>query len=90
MGYRVEVQVREVRGKCTMGYRPGDAFVVEKFYIKDAEKGVCIHALAAMLTLLSPFLKGVPAAALGVGKERNINYAWCPEPRNARNVQGEG
>ena len=40
-----------------MGYEPGDCFLVEKYYIKDAGKGVCLHALAAMLTLLAPLLR---------------------------------
>jgi uncharacterized repeat protein (TIGR04076 family) len=54
MGYRVVVRVREVRGRCAMGYQPGDTIVVERFYVKEAGKGVCLHALAAMLTLLAP------------------------------------
>ncbi|MCC6051354.1 MAG: hypothetical protein LM580_11645, partial [Thermofilum sp.] len=51
MGYRVVVRVKEVRGRCAMGYQPEDTIVVERFYIKEAGKGVCLHALAAMLTL---------------------------------------
>ena len=78
--HRVVVRVKEVRGSCALGYEPGDAFVVERFYIKDAGKGVCLHALAAMLTLLAPFLKGVPATALGIGKEEDAGYVQCPDP----------
>jgi len=33
MGYRVRVCVREVRGRCAMGYKPGDRFTVGGFYI---------------------------------------------------------
>ena len=58
MGYRVRVYVREVRGRCAMGYEPGDRFTVEGFYIKEVGKGVCLHALALMLTLLPPSSKG--------------------------------
>ena len=57
MGYRVVVRAREVRGRCAIGYQPGDAFTIERFYIREAERGVCLHALAAMLTLLAPLLK---------------------------------
>jgi uncharacterized repeat protein (TIGR04076 family) len=80
MGYRVVARVKEVKGKCAMGHKPGDAFVIERFYIKDAGKGVCIHALAAMLTLLSPFLKDVSTRDLGIGGEDDVGYAQCPDP----------
>jgi len=78
--YRVTVRVKEVRGRCAMGYEAGDCFLVEKFYIKDAGRGVCLHALASMLTLLSPFLKGVSARDLGIGGEDDIGYVQCPDP----------
>ena len=80
MSYGVKVCVKKVKGKCAMGYRPGDCFTVEKYYIRDAGRGVCLHALASMLTLLMPFLKGVSAKALGIGTEDNVGYVQCPDP----------
>ncbi|MCC6005120.1 MAG: TIGR04076 family protein [Thermofilum sp.] len=80
MGYRVVVRAREVRGRCAVRYQLGGAFAVERFYIREAGKGVCLHALAAMLTLLAPLLKGAPATALGIGKEEDTGYAHCPDP----------
>jgi len=80
MSYRVAVRVKEVRGRCAMGYEPGDQFTAEKFYIKDTGRGVCLHALAAMLTLLAPLLKGIPATALGIGREEDVGYVQCPDP----------
>jgi uncharacterized repeat protein (TIGR04076 family) len=62
-----------------MGYRPGDCFVVERYYIIDVGKGVCLHALCSMLTLLMPFLKGVSAKVLGIGKENDVGYVQCPD-----------
>ena len=59
---------------------PAGGALVERFYIKGAGKGVCLHALAAMLTLLAPLLKGAPATALGIGKEEDTGYAQCPDP----------
>jgi len=80
-GYVVEVTVKEVRGFCALGYRPGDGFAVERFYIKETRgKPVCLHALSAMLTLLSPFLKGVSARELGIGSEDDVGYLQCPDP----------
>jgi len=88
MGYRVVVRAREVRSRCAAGYQPGDTFVVERFYIREAGKGVCLHALAAMLTLLAPLLKGVPATALGIGKEEDTECAQCPDPGGPYTCRG--
>ena len=51
--YKVRVCVREVKGNCAMGYKPGDCFIVERFYISEVGKGICIHALSFMLTDVS-------------------------------------
>jgi len=73
--------VKEVRGFCTLGYKPGDKFIINRFYIESGqEKPICLHALSAMLTLLSPFLKGVSAKELGIGSEDDIGYIQCPDP----------
>jgi uncharacterized repeat protein (TIGR04076 family) len=86
--YKVTVQVKEVRGNCALGYKPGDTFTIEKFYIKDTGKGVCLHALAAILTLLAPLLKGAPATALGIGKEEDAGYTQCPDPGKPYTYRG--
>ena len=67
MSYKVTVQVKEVRGRCAMGYKPGDTFTIEKFHIKEAGKGPA-SSIAAMLAPPAPLLKGAPATALGNGK----------------------
>jgi len=51
--YRVRVYVREVNENCAMGYKLGDCFTVERFYIPEVGKGVCIRALISMPTPLS-------------------------------------
>jgi uncharacterized repeat protein (TIGR04076 family) len=79
--------MKEVRGRCAMRYQPGGA-LVERFYIREAGKGVCLHALAAMLTLLAPLLKGAPATALGIGKEEDTEYAQCPDPGEPYTCRG--
>jgi len=78
--YRVRVCVKEVKGGCAMGYKLSDCFTVERFYVSDAGKGICIHALSSMLTLLSPFLKGVSARVLGIGEQNSVGYAQCQDP----------
>jgi hypothetical protein len=33
-----------------------------------------------MLTLSSPFLKGVSAKVLGIGEQYDVDYVHCPDP----------
>lgn len=81
MKTRVYITVKEVKGKCAANYKPGDQFVLEDFYISPNQKTkICIHALSSMLTLLTPFLKGVPATKLGIGEHENVGYIQCPDP----------
>jgi len=62
--YKVRVRVKEVKGDCAMGYKLGNCFTVKRFYVSDA----------SMLTLLSPFLKGVSAKVLGISEQDDIDY----------------
>lgn len=81
MRYRLHVIVKEVHGYCAAGYKPGDEFVIERFYILPHQKiKICLHALNAMLTLLTPFLKGISAKNLGIGSENDVGYIQCPDP----------
>jgi len=80
------VCVKKVRGKCVMGYRPGDRFTIERFYIVNSGKGVCLHALASMLTLLSPLLKGLSAKVMGIGIEDSIGYIYNAQIQESRTL----
>ena len=63
------------------GYKVGDYFEVESFFIKPNQKvKMYLHAFNSMLTLLMPFLKGVHADQLGIGSEKDIGYVQCPDP----------
>ena len=80
--YEVVLEVAEIRGSCAAGYRPGDRFVIKGFYINPKECGarICIHALTAMISLLSPFIHGVSAKLLGIGDRDDEGYIQCPDP----------
>jgi len=79
--YRVRIIVKEVRGCCAVGYNPGDEFIVERFYVVCRHNTrICLHALIAMSTLLSAFLKGFSAREIGIGEEDDIGYLQCPDP----------
>lgn len=81
MKYHVRVRVEEVRGFCAVGYKVGDCFDIEWFYVKPRQDvKICLHALNSMLTLLMPFLKGVSARELGIGKKDDIGHIQCPDP----------
>lgn len=78
--YRVVIEVKEVRGLCPV-YRVGDRMVIEKFYVDTARSdNICVHALVAMATLLSAFMRGYSAKALGIGDRDDVGYVQCPDP----------
>jgi len=77
MSYEVIVRVKEVRGRCAAGYSEGDSFSIVGFRLEGSK--ICIHALSSMLTLLSPFLKGVKPELLGIGSG-DLGYVQCPDP----------
>ncbi len=80
--YEVEVEVVEIRGRCAVGYKVGDKFRIKGFYIEPQEQNtrICIHALTAMMSLLSPFIHGVSAKLLGIGHLDDEGYLQCPDP----------
>jgi len=80
--YEIIVEVVEVRGHCAAGYKLGDSFVIKGFYIDPNENrvNICIHALTAMMSLLSPFIHGVSARLLGIGDKDDEGYLQCPDP----------
>lgn len=81
VSYRVHVIVKEVKGHCAAGYKPGDEFIIERFYLLPLQQvKICLHALNCMLTFIVPFSKGVSARSLGIGKEDDIGYIQCPDP----------
>ena len=78
---KVKITVVKVRGNCAAGFRPGDSFIVEGFYILPSRnKKICLHALNAMMTFLYAMLKGVSARDMGIGSDDDIGYIQCPDP----------
>lgn len=76
----LRVMVEEVRGRCAAGYKPGDEFLLRDFYVERMQDvRICLHALSSMLTLISPLLKGVPPASLGIGSDETA-HVQCPDP----------
>jgi uncharacterized repeat protein (TIGR04076 family) len=80
MEYRVIARVEKVKGHCPV-YIVGDRMVFEDFYLcSSSSANVCMHALASMSSLLSPFLHGSSAIRLGIGLREDTGYVQCPDP----------
>ena len=80
MKYRVIAKVERVDGHCPV-YKVGDKIVFEDFYLcSRSSEDVCLHALASMISLLSPFLHGSSATRLGMGGKEDVGYVQCPDP----------
>jgi len=70
-------------------YSPGDSIVLEGYYLKASEsRDVCIHALSAMLTLLTLISHGFSTLELGLGPEEGVAYLQCPDPGPPRTCGG--
>ena len=80
MKSKITITVEEIKGRCPI-YKKGDKITVENFYVKSQDsQNICLHAFAAMTTLLSAFLHGSSAAELGIGSDENVGYIQCPDP----------
>jgi uncharacterized repeat protein (TIGR04076 family) len=80
MKIQIILTVEKIIGNCPI-YKTGDKIVINKFYIKSKDsQNICIHAFAAMTTLLSAFLHGTSALELDIGSEEEVGYLQCPDP----------
>ncbi|MEM1674089.1 MAG: TIGR04076 family protein [Candidatus Bathyarchaeia archaeon] len=78
--YRVLISVMEIKGSCPV-YKVGDKMTLEGFYIiSGGSANICIHALTAMMSLLSAFSHGASARDLGIGSRDDEGYVQCPDP----------
>ncbi|WP_342803176.1 TIGR04076 family protein [Pyrobaculum sp.] len=57
----MRIHVKEVRGYCALGYKPGNEFFIENYYIPQNQQRICLHAFCSMMSILTPFLKGISA-----------------------------
>jgi len=79
--YRVTMSVEKLEGVCPLYVSGQTVATLNRWYFEPLpEMKLCSHAVAAMLTALGPFSKGVSAQDLGFGKEDEIAYIQCPDP----------
>jgi uncharacterized repeat protein (TIGR04076 family) len=79
--YRITISVDKLEGVCPL-YAPGQTVAALNgwYFESRQEMKLCAHAVAAMLTALGPFSKGISARDLGFGKEDDVAYIQCPDP----------
>ncbi|KKM10056.1 hypothetical protein SY88_15535 [Clostridiales bacterium PH28_bin88] len=76
---RVEVKVREVKGKCSAGYKVGDAFFInDPVVASDGETPLCSYAISAMLPYLSAFCRKTDE----VDWINSLKELQCPDCKN--------
>lgn len=77
--YRIVLQVKEVKGDCSAGYRVGDKIVVERgSIVSEKSSNVCLYAIGALLPYLTVAYRKVP-------EDDWINLIGtlqCPDPVN--------
>jgi uncharacterized repeat protein (TIGR04076 family) len=79
--YRVTIHAEKLEGVCPL-YLPGQTVATLNgwYFESGRETKLCSHAVAAMLTALGAFSKGISARDLGLGKEDDRAYVQCPDP----------
>ena len=79
--YSIAISVEKIEGVCPL-YAPGQTVATLNGWYFECRQDMklCSHALAAILTALGPFSKGISARDLGFGKEDDIAYIQCPDP----------
>lgn len=80
MKFRVIAKVVGINGYCPI-YKVDDKVVFEDFSLCSRKSAnMCLHAMASMISLLSPFLHGSSAIQLGIGQKEDTGYVQCPDP----------
>jgi|YelNatPaOPRAMG01_1025707.scaffolds.fasta_scaffold64407_4 uncharacterized repeat protein (TIGR04076 family) len=77
--YRVILEVKEVRGFCSAGYKPGDRLVIQEPSVLSKESAdVCLYTIGALLPYLTALYRDTP-------REDWINQVQelqCPDVHN--------
>jgi len=77
--YRVILEVKEVRGFCSAGYKPGDRLIIQEPSVLSKEStDVCLYAIGALLPYLTALYRDTP-------QEDWINQVQelqCPDVHN--------
>lgn len=77
--YKVILEVKEVRGNCAAGYKPGDKIVVkDPIIIMEETDRVCLYALGSLL----PYLTALDRETKREDWINQKEEIQCPDPLN--------
>ncbi len=72
--YPVQITVKEIlKGKCSLGFKPGDSWTMEKNLTPD---GMCASAFAAIFPAVRTLRYG---GKMPFGKEPDVVRISCPD-----------
>jgi uncharacterized repeat protein (TIGR04076 family) len=79
--YHIKCTVKSVKGECAAGYKVGDHFFLKDMAVVEAgePKGICVHALTAMVPYLTAFARRTPEEDW----INQIKELQCPDSTNA-------
>lgn len=75
-GLTVEVTVKKVKGKCSVGHKVGDKIIFDGLSVKG---NICSSALATIIPTLYAFMWG---AEFPWDKSRDVTTMPCPDEKN--------
>ena len=75
--YKLEIEIVEIKGKCSAGYSIGDRFYVEDPNI-ISDKPVCIYAISALIPYLTARYRDVAEDDW----INHVEFLECPDPEN--------
>jgi len=75
-GFTVEVTVKEIKGKCSMGHKIGDKVIFDGLHVKGK---ICCSALASIFPTVYAFMWG---ADFPWDRVRDITTAPCLDEKN--------
>nr|MDO8099132.1 TIGR04076 family protein [Candidatus Njordarchaeota archaeon] len=75
-GFTVEATVKEIRGKCSLGYKVGDRIVFDGIHIRGK---VCPSALATIVPTIYAFMWG---AEFPWNEDRDVTTVPCVDEKN--------
>ncbi len=73
------IQIAEIHGHCPV-YRVGDCFRIRDGYRLEADRPLCMHALASLMPYYVALSRGISSAELGLADGQGIACVQCLDP----------
>ncbi|MBC7231559.1 MAG: TIGR04076 family protein [Actinobacteria bacterium] len=73
------IRVVEVKGRCP-AYEAGDTFRIERGFMLNSEKPLCMHSLASLLPYYVALSRRISPKDLGLCREGDEAFLQCLDP----------